>query len=80
MNLSRAVHPTRLRLIVLTAVLAVAGLLAATTQAASARTGPRETQRSPMPSGFGWAGWDSRVNRVTKDVVAEPRQPDLIAA
>jgi len=39
MNLSRAVHPTRLRLIVLTAVLAVAGLLAATTQAASARTG-----------------------------------------
>jgi len=39
MNPSRAVHPTRLRLIVLTAVLAVAGLLAATTQAASARTG-----------------------------------------
>jgi len=38
MNLARAARPTRLRLIIVTAVLAVAGLLAATTQAASART------------------------------------------
>jgi pimeloyl-ACP methyl ester carboxylesterase len=38
MNLARAARPTRLRLIVVTAAMAVAGLLAATTQAASART------------------------------------------
>ena len=37
MNLARAARPARLRLVIITALLAVAGLLAATTQAASAR-------------------------------------------
>ena len=39
MNLARAARPARLRLIVITALLAMAGLLAATTQTASAGTG-----------------------------------------
>jgi pimeloyl-ACP methyl ester carboxylesterase len=38
MNLTRATHPTRLRVIVVAAVLAVAGLFASASQAASART------------------------------------------
>ena len=45
MNLAGAARPTRLRLIIVTAVLAVAGLLAATTQAASARTGAQHVSR-----------------------------------
>ena len=39
MNLARAARPTRLRVITLTVILAVAGLLAAATQAASAHAG-----------------------------------------
>ena len=39
MNLARAARPVRLRLIIITALLAMAGLLAATTQTASAGTG-----------------------------------------
>jgi len=45
MNLARAVRPTRLRLIIVTVALAVAGLLAATTQAVSARTGAQHVSR-----------------------------------
>jgi pimeloyl-ACP methyl ester carboxylesterase len=45
MNLARAARPTRLRLIIITAVLAVAGLLAAATQAASARTSGHHVSR-----------------------------------
>src|SRR5260370_42503256 len=37
MNLTRAIHPTRRRVIVLAAVMAVAGLFASASQAASAR-------------------------------------------
>ena len=48
MNLARAARPTRLRLIIATALLAVAGLLAATTQAASAH--------SSSPQAFAWDG------------------------
>ena len=48
MNLARAARPTRLRLIIATALLAVAGLLAATTQAASAH--------SSRPQAFAWDG------------------------
>jgi pimeloyl-ACP methyl ester carboxylesterase len=45
MNLARAARPTRLRLIIVTVALAVAGLLAATTQAASARTSGHHVSR-----------------------------------
>ena len=45
MNLARAARPTRLRLIIVTVALAVAGLLAATTQAVSARTGAQHVSR-----------------------------------
>jgi pimeloyl-ACP methyl ester carboxylesterase len=45
MNLARAARPTRLRLIIVTVALAVAGLLAAATQAASARTGAQHVFR-----------------------------------
>jgi pimeloyl-ACP methyl ester carboxylesterase len=45
MNLARAARPTGLRLIIVTVVLAVAGLLAATTQAASARTSAQHVFR-----------------------------------
>ena len=48
MNLARAARPTGLRLIIATALLAVAGLLAATTQAASAH--------SSRPQAFAWDG------------------------
>jgi len=48
MNLARAARPTRLRLVIATALLAVAGLLAATTQAASAH--------SSSPQAFAWDG------------------------
>jgi len=48
MNIPWAAHRTRLRLIVLAAVLAVAGLLAATSQAASAR--------ADNPRAFQWDG------------------------
>jgi pimeloyl-ACP methyl ester carboxylesterase len=45
MNLARAARPTRLRLIIAATLLAVAGLLATTTQAASARTGAQHVFR-----------------------------------
>ena len=45
MNLARAARPARLRLIIVTVALAVAGLLAATTQAASARTSAQHVFR-----------------------------------
>jgi len=45
MNLARAARPTRLRLIIVTVALAGAGLLAATTQAASARPGAQHVFR-----------------------------------
>ena len=45
MNLARAARPTRLRLIIVTVALAGAGLLAAATQAASARTGAQHVFR-----------------------------------
>ena len=45
MNLVRAARPTRLRIIIVTVALAVAGLLAATTQAASARTSAQHVSR-----------------------------------
>jgi len=48
MNLARAARLTRLRLVIATALLAVAGLLAATTQAASAH--------SSSPQAFAWDG------------------------
>jgi pimeloyl-ACP methyl ester carboxylesterase len=48
MNLARAARPTRLRLLIITALLAVAGLLAATTQAAAAR--------ASSSHGFRWGG------------------------
>jgi pimeloyl-ACP methyl ester carboxylesterase len=48
MNLARAARPTRLRLVIATTLLAVAGLLAATTQAASAH--------SSSPQAFAWDG------------------------
>ena len=46
MNLARAARPARLRLITVTVILAVAGLLAAATQAASADTGGHNAVRS----------------------------------
>jgi len=77
MNLSRAVHPTRLRLIVLTAVLAVAGLLAATTQAASARTGGHhvfrwggETKPTIVLEHGAWAdasSWSKVIRQLQED-------------
>jgi alpha-beta hydrolase superfamily lysophospholipase len=45
MNLARAARPARLRVITVTVILAVAGLLAAATQAASARTGGHDALR-----------------------------------
>src|SRR6516164_7851714 len=48
MNIARAARLTRLRLVIATALLAVAGLLAATTQAASAH--------SSSPQTFAWDG------------------------
>src|SRR6516162_8346570 len=45
MNLARAARPTRLRLLIVTVALAGAGLLAAATQAASARTGAQHVFR-----------------------------------
>jgi pimeloyl-ACP methyl ester carboxylesterase len=45
MNLARAARPTRLRVITVTVILAVAGLLAAATQAASAHTGSHNAFR-----------------------------------
>jgi len=48
MNIARAARLTRLRLVIATALLAVAGLLAATTQAASAH--------SSSPQAFAWDG------------------------
>jgi len=76
MNLSRAVHPTRLRLIVLTAVLAVAGLLAAT-QAASARTGGHhvfrwggETKPTIVLEHGAWAdasSWSKVIRQLQED-------------
>ena len=77
MNPSRAVHPTRLRLIVLTAVLAVAGLLAATTQAASARTGGHhvfrwggETKPTIVLEHGAWAdasSWSKVIRQLQED-------------
>jgi pimeloyl-ACP methyl ester carboxylesterase len=48
MNLARAARPTRLRVITATAILVVAGMLAAATQAASAHTGGHNA--------FSWSG------------------------
>jgi pimeloyl-ACP methyl ester carboxylesterase len=48
MNLARAIRPTRLRIIVMTSALAVAGLFGYASQAASARTA--------APHAFGWGG------------------------
>src|SRR6516225_6453354 len=89
MNLARAVRPTRLRLIIVTVALAVAGLLAATTQAVSARTGAQHVSRwdggtKPVIvlEHGAWAhssSWDGVIQRLqllgyTVDVPPNPRR------
>jgi pimeloyl-ACP methyl ester carboxylesterase len=49
MTLARTVRPTRLRIVIVTAILAAAGLLAATSQAASAHTGGNHGRGAPRP-------------------------------
>ena len=77
MNLAYARRPTRLRLIIITALLAVAGLLAATTQAASARAGGHHVFRwggghKPVIvlEHGAWAdasGWGKVIRRLQED-------------
>jgi len=77
MNLARAARPTRLRLIIVTAVLAVAGLLAATTQAASARTsghhvalwggGPKPTIVLEHGAWADASSWDKVIRQLQED-------------
>jgi pimeloyl-ACP methyl ester carboxylesterase len=77
MNLARAARSVRLRLIVITALLAVAGLLAATAQAASARTEGHHVFRwggKPRPTIVlehgAWAdasSWDKVIRRLQGD-------------
>ena len=77
MNLARIARPARLRLIIITALLAMAGLLAATTQAASAR--PASSRAVSWGSGpkpaivlehGAWAdasSWDKVIRQLQED-------------
>jgi pimeloyl-ACP methyl ester carboxylesterase len=77
MNLARAARPTRLRLLIITALLAVAGLLAVTTQAAAAPASSSHTIRwggGPKPTIVlehgAWAdasSWDKVIRQLQDD-------------
>ena len=77
MNLARVARPAKLRLIIITALLAVAGLLAATTQAASAGTGGHHvfrwgsgTKPAIVLEHGAWAdasSWDKVIGQLQED-------------
>jgi pimeloyl-ACP methyl ester carboxylesterase len=77
MNLARVARPARLRLIIIAALLAVAGLLAATTQAASARpagslafswgSGPKPTIVLEHGAWADASSWDKVILQLQED-------------
>src|SRR6516225_5081084 len=77
MNLARAVRPTRLRLIIVTVALAVAGLLAATTQDVSGWDGTKPVIVLEHGAWADSSSWDGVIQRLqllgyTVDVPPNP--------